>query len=54
MAIINDLLEGDKDQVSASDDDFSPNDTADVYRDWLIADLDEDNTDDYMDDYINE
>lgn len=38
MAIINDLVEGDKDQVTAADDELTTADATDVYLSWLTVD----------------
>lgn len=38
MAIINDLVEGDKDNVTAADDELTTTDATDVYLSWLLQD----------------
>lgn len=56
MAVINDLVEGDKDQVTAADDDLSAGDSTDIYLSWIVHDNppDEDEDDPYMDSHIND
>lgn len=54
MAVISDLVEGDKDNVTAADDDLALGDSTDIYLSWVVQEgYPDDHEDPDYDEYEN-